>query len=109
MRLGLEIELRRRTPAACFNVIVSALSYGHAVVREIRNRGQNFAQSGFLLGCFFLGLGNLLAQFFRFVDLGRSILAALFELGDLLGSAVAARLQSFRRSDGLPALAVDGA
>jgi hypothetical protein len=37
--------------------------------------------------------------------LRRSILPAFLELGNLLGSAVAARLQSFRRGDGLAALA----
>jgi hypothetical protein len=78
-------------------------------VWKIWKRGQNFAQARFLFGRLFFGLRNLLAQFFGLRNLRRSILPALLQFCNLLGSAVAARLQSFRGGDGLPALAVDEA
>ncbi len=109
VRLGLEIEMRRRAPAAGFHVIFRGLSYRDAFVRKVRNGGQNFAQARFLLGGLFFGVLHLLAQLFGLLDLYRGILPALLELGNLLGRAVALRLQSFRCGDGLPALAIDGA
>src|ERR1019366_6467927 len=108
MRLGLEIELRRRAPAARFHIIFGALPHGHAGVRQIREGSQDFAQAGFLFSRLFFGLLNLLAQFLGFLDLRGSVLPASLELGNLLGSPVALSLQSFRGSDGLAALGVDG-
>ena len=70
---------------------------------------QNFAQACFLLGRLFFGVLNLLTQFLGLLDLRRSVLPAFLELGNFLGSPVAARLQGFRRGDGLPALGIDGA
>ena len=42
VRLGLEIELRRRAPAARFHVVCFALPHRHAVVRKIRNATSEF-------------------------------------------------------------------
>ena len=109
VRLGLEIEMRRRAPAAGFDVIGFALPYRHAGVRNIRDCRQNFAQARFLFGGLLFGVLNLLAQFFGLLDLRRGVLAALLEFGNLLGSAVALRLQSFGSGDRLAALAIDGA
>ena len=71
-------------------------------------RGKNFAQARFLFGRFLFRFLNLLAEFFRFVDLGGGVLPALLQLGNFFGRAVAARLQSFRGGDGLAALGIDG-
>ena len=109
VRPGLEIEMRRRTPAARFDVVFGALPNRHGVMGKVWDRSQNLAQTRFLFGCLSFGTRNLLAQFFGFPNLCRGVLPALLELGNLLGSAVAARLQTFRRGDGLPALAINGA
>src|SRR4030088_1952548 len=78
-------------------------------MRKIWKGGENFAQARFLLRRLFFGLLKLLSQFFGFLDLCRSVLSAFLELGNFFGSTVATRLQSFRRGDGLAALAIDGA
>src|ERR1700691_2749863 len=100
VRPRFEIELRRRAPTSGFHVVVRACPHRHAVAREIRNSCQKLAQLRLLFSSFFLRILSLLAQLFGLVDLWRSILPSLFELGNLLRSTVASGLEGFRRRDG---------
>src|SRR2546428_13302105 len=56
MRLGREIKVRRRAPAADLDIIFGSLANGHAVVWDVRNSGKHLVQAGliFCRGFFFL-------------------------------------------------------
>ncbi len=78
MRLGSEIELRRRPPASHFHVLFCAVAHGHAGVRKVRNARENVLQANVEIGGSFLPRLDLLAQIFCLGDRCRGILPALF-------------------------------
>ncbi len=62
VRLGREVELRRRAPAAHFDVVRFGLADRNAVVGKIGDAGQDVAQSCVRLLGNLLGFRDLLAQ-----------------------------------------------
>ena len=108
MRLGREVELRRRSPAAHFDVVGLALADRHTVVRQVGNAGQDIAQPR--VGFFgdLLGFGNLLAQIFGLVDQRGGVLLVLLELGDFFRRFVALGFQGFGFGDRGAAIEIDG-
>ncbi len=107
VRLGSEIEFRRRAPAAGFDIVVGAVADGHTRVRKIRDAGENIAQSVIEIGRRFFQRLNLLAQFLGLGHGRACILAGLLELGNLFGCLVALGFSRFGFSDGVAALGVD--
>ena len=65
-----------------------------------------FLQTGFELFRRFLALLDLFPQFFGFRHLRAGILAALFQLGNVFGGAVAPRFHGLGFGDGVAALRV---
>ena len=51
MRLGSEIELRRRAPAPHFDILLGAVPNRHARMRQVGNARENIAQSRIKIGC----------------------------------------------------------
>ena len=74
---------------------------------QIGDAGENVLQAGFELLRRFLALLDLLAQFLGFGNLRAGILAALFQLGNVFGGAVAPGLHGLGFGDGVAALRVD--
>ncbi len=107
VRLGSEIELRRRAPAPDFDIIFGRLSHGHAFVRQVGDAGENVLQTGFELCRRFLALLNLFPQFLGFGNLSAGILAALLQPGDVFGGAVAPGFHGLGFGDGVAALGVN--
>ena len=107
MRLGLEVELRRRAPAARFHVILGRLSHRDTFVRKVRKGGQNVPQAGIRFDRLSFALLDLLAQFLGFLDRRGGILTVLLQFRDFFGSPVAPRLQRFGLGDSLPPFSVN--
>ena len=107
VRLGSEIEFGWSAPAPNFNIVFGSLAHGHTLVGQIGDARQKLAQAGFKVRCDFFPLLDLLAEILGFGHLGGGILAALFELCDLLRGAVAPRLHGLGFGDGVPALSID--
>ena len=62
MRLGSEIKLGRRAPAAHFDILLGAVADRHTRVRQIRNACEDIAQSRVKIRRRFLQRLNLLSQ-----------------------------------------------
>ena len=100
MRLGREVELRRRAPAAHFDVVVFALADRNAVVGQVGNAEQDVAQTRVGFFGALLRFGDLLAQLLCLVDLRCGVLLVLLELAI---SSVALLRWAFRVSDSVMA------
>src|SRR2546428_691223 len=81
-RLRMEIEFRWRAPPADLNVVLCTLSYRHAFMRNIRNAGENLAQSDFQFVSSPFFFPNLLAHWLSFGHLCACILSSLLEFRD---------------------------
>ena len=108
VRLGGEGELRRRAPAADFDIVVGGVADGNSVAGQVGDAGQDVAQLRIvvcrqLLGSLALGLQCLL-----FFEIGGGVLLRLAQLLEFFGQLVASRLYGFRLGDGGAALGVDG-
>src|SRR5207245_8903890 len=92
MRLGREIKVRRRAPAADLDIMFGSLANGHAVVWDVGNSGKHLVQADLVFCRGFFFLLNLLAELLGFGYLLGGVLATLLQFRNFLGSPVAACL-----------------
>ena len=107
VRLGREVEFRRRSPAAHLGVVGLALTQGHAIVGKVGDVGQQIAQLAITRGDPLVRLGNLLLQSLLFLQVGGGVLLLIFQPLELLDQLVTPRLHGFRFGDGGSPLGVD--
>ena len=107
MRLGRKIELRRRAPAAHFDVVHRGFSYRHAGVRDIRHHQQEMFQTLVEFGdarvVVFDGVGN----FLHVREKGSGVLAGLLHARNFFAGLVAFGLQFFGGENELTALGIN--
>ncbi len=91
MRLGSEVELRRRSPATHFYIVGRRLAHRHRGVRHIRNSHQNFIQPRVILFGRRSQLLNLLPHVLGFGDQLADVLARFLHPRNLVRQPVAVR------------------
>src|SRR5712691_8073035 len=100
-------ELRRRSPATHFDVVLLTLAHRHRGVRQVGNREQELARALVKLRDMLVVLLDLLGDALHLRDESGSILAGLFPPRDLLAGFVALGLEPLGRCDQLAALAIE--
>src|SRR5437868_4361527 len=102
-----EIKCRSRAPAPDFNVLVGCFPNGNALMRDVRDSRKQLPQPVVvILGSLFLLL-NFLALVLGLSNQGAGVLAALFQLGDVLRGPISPRFQGLGFGNELAALGVD--
>ena len=109
MRLRREIELRRRAPAADFDIVVRAVPHRHAGMRHVRNRQQKLALRRVELSDALVALLDALRNLLHLRDYCVGGLLFFFQRGDFVAGFVALRLELLGRGDQFAPLFVERA
>ena len=107
MRLGCEIKLRKRAPAAHFDVLLRGTPDGHAGVRQIGNASQQLAKARLQFLGGFLPLLDCLAQRLGLADQVSCVLPGFLAFCNFFGRGIPLCLQGLSFGDGVAALRVN--
>ena len=107
MRLRREIKLRRRAPAAYFDIIRRGFSHRHARVRNIRNHQQKILQPLVQLADTHVVVLDGVGNFFHVRQQCSGVFARLFHSPNFVAGLVALRLQLFGGENELAAFGIN--
>ena len=109
MRPRREIKLRRRAPAAHFDVCRGVMSHRHRTVRHVGHRQHKVREFRVQDGDAFVGLLDFVGNALHFRQQCGSILARFLAPRNFLAGLVAFGLQPFRGGDSFAALLIERA